>query len=43
MAHRVLIIKDGSIVRDALMSELLQGHKNLEEAFLKTLEVDGHE
>lgn len=43
MAKRVLIIKDGSIIKDSSMQDILNGHQNLEEAFLKTIGFNPHE
>ncbi|MBZ0165556.1 MAG: ABC transporter ATP-binding protein [Candidatus Omnitrophica bacterium] len=43
MAERVFIIKDGRIVRDALLADLLQEFESLEQAFLCTVGYLPHE
>ncbi|MGE0268967.1 MAG: ABC transporter ATP-binding protein [Candidatus Omnitrophota bacterium] len=37
MAQRVFIIKEGAIIKDSPLQAILEGHKNLEDAFLKTI------
>lgn len=43
MAQRVLIIKEGVIIKDSTLEDMLKGHHNLEEAFLKTIGFKPHE
>lgn len=43
MAQRVLIIKEGSVIADSPLKMILEGHRNLEEAFLKIVGFNAYD